>query len=191
MRQDVTRVQHGPVQGAARERARRDWGRERGQRGFRGWIVFGEYLYELHPADRDLTLAEGVALIRFFLKCGDALQRPRIIDGTLVSGVGEDAAGAGVSGGAAGGGRAAGGGESGRLRSGGSAAALLDSKAHGGGDAVRRRFVGEGVVSCGSASGGDDENDAPDAVFRSVAVEMAERFGLQVDYGFESGYEGE
>ena len=35
--------------------------------GFRGWIVLDSSLYYLHPDDRPLTLAEGVALIRYFL----------------------------------------------------------------------------------------------------------------------------
>ena len=35
--------------------------------GFRSWIVLDSTLYYLHPDDRLLTLAEGVALIRYFL----------------------------------------------------------------------------------------------------------------------------
>ena len=35
--------------------------------GFRCWIVINQSLYYLHPDDRDLSLAEGVALIRLFL----------------------------------------------------------------------------------------------------------------------------
>lgn len=35
--------------------------------GFRCWMVTGHKLYYLHPNDRDFTLEEGVALIRWFL----------------------------------------------------------------------------------------------------------------------------
>ena len=35
--------------------------------GFRCWIVINQSLYFLHPEERDLNLAEGVALIRLFL----------------------------------------------------------------------------------------------------------------------------
>lgn len=36
-------------------------------KGFRGWWLLDHTIYTLHPTERDLTLEEGVALIRFFL----------------------------------------------------------------------------------------------------------------------------
>jgi hypothetical protein len=49
--------------------------------GFRAWIVINSALYELHPPDRALTLAEGVALIRLFLERAHADEPTRVVRG--------------------------------------------------------------------------------------------------------------
>ena len=171
--------------------------------GFRGWIVVGGYLYELHPPERALTLPEGVALIRHFLKCGDALQRPCVMDGVLIGGVGGGSEAGAGEGGAAGGGGGGGGSEAGvevNTACGSNASGGGGGGGGGGivGGAARRVTLpfgsrrasggGSGVFSpCGSASGDDDEEDSPDTVFQRVAVSMAESFGLRVDFGLGGG----
>ena len=54
--------------------------------GFRGWIVIGGRLFNLHPPERDLTLAEGVALIRLFLERATAEEGVLVAGGALAFG---------------------------------------------------------------------------------------------------------
>jgi len=51
--------------------------------GFRCWLVAAQSIWYLHP-DRDLTLAEGVALVRCFLSMDAAHLVPLVRDGSLV-----------------------------------------------------------------------------------------------------------
>ena len=58
--------------------------------GFRCWIVIKRALYYLHPSDALLSLAEGVALMRYFLSHSDVEGSSfRVLNGTLVVGQGE------------------------------------------------------------------------------------------------------
>jgi hypothetical protein len=52
--------------------------------GFRCWIVLNSTIYYLHPDDCDLSLAEGVALIRLFLQNGAVGLLASVQDGQLV-----------------------------------------------------------------------------------------------------------
>lgn len=55
--------------------------------GFRCWIVIKRALYYLHPSDALLSLAEGVALMRYFLSHSDGEGSSfRVSNGTLVVG---------------------------------------------------------------------------------------------------------
>ena len=51
--------------------------------GFRCWVVIDDVLYHLHPASRDLSLAEGVALIRLLLARINAGDVPCAVNGAL------------------------------------------------------------------------------------------------------------
>ena len=64
--------------------------------GFRGWIILNSTLYYLHPDDRDLTLAEGVALIRYFLAAQSDGRVASVEAGSLVCVSRPPGAGAGV-----------------------------------------------------------------------------------------------
>ena len=153
--------------------------------GFRGWIVISGCLYELHPPDRALTLAEGVALIRLFLARAEAGHVSRVVDNALV-GVARARRDGAVRGGGGGGGGAsapAGGGPTRR-------AALQRGSVLG----------GAGGAACGSASGDDGgdggsgdsgcDGDSPDTVFSRVAGAMAEGCGLQLCFFDAEGGEG-
>jgi hypothetical protein len=145
--------------------------------GFRGWLVVEGCLFSLHPPERDLTLAEGVALIRLFLDRATAGEDVRVVDGVLVFGVG-----AGVEG--AGGGREVGSGSAG---GGGAAPPRRSQRAPGSSDHGPGARAGGGTAAdaCGSASGddGDGDGDSPDTIFVRSATRWAGVFGVQVEFG--------
>jgi len=158
--------------------------------GFRCWIVIDNVLYYLHPASRDFSLGEGVALIRHFLARLNVGDAPCAVGGALDFRGAERLVARGGSG-------AAGGGAAGSLAGGGSADGSRLSATRGASGAPRGRSEGEcsraaerpleaastvGLLSPAGTVGDDGEDDSPETVIQQVAVALSGGGGFRIPF---------
>jgi hypothetical protein len=156
--------------------------------GFRCWVVIDSVLYYLHPASRDLSLAEGVALIRLFLArlnaghvpcaVGDALSFRGGAERWVVQG--------GSGSGAAGGGMAGGGGVAGSL-AGGETETAADANASStacsrAAERPLESVSAYGLLSPAGTVGDDGEDDSPETVIQQVAVALSGGGGFKIPF---------
>ena len=121
--------------------------------GFRAWIVLGDALFYLHSGDHvDLTLREGVALVRLFLSRAREGATPRAVDGALAFAAASPRVGVAVASGAA----ARGGGE----RDGAAPPLSFDGSAPCA--AGGRAACAASNLSPPARADGDVENDSPE-----------------------------
>ena len=142
--------------------------------GFRAWIIIGDGIYHLHPEGSDLSLSEGVALIRLFIARGNEGAPAASVEGAAPSdvalGFGEPRRGGGAR--QAG----SGGGDAGTAR----VSAVAGASAEGPG--VERRGAEDEATTPACAAGDDGEDDSPETLIQEIAVALSRGGGFRIPF---------
>lgn len=142
--------------------------------GFRAWVLIGDAFYHLHPEGCNLSLAEGIALIRLFLARGEEGAPAAVIEGASPSdvalGFGEPRRGRGAR-------------QSGSGRGGGDGSPTRDSAFTGAPCTGVERTGAENEAATPACAAGDDgEDDSPETLMQEIAVALSRGGGFRIPF---------